>query len=231
MLACVAVLVLLAGCGGGGGRHATSTAAELTAAQIVSRAAAKTGALESFHFDFKVTNPATSTSGLNLTSAEGDMHVPDRLKADVAGTLSGVSLTSQLVFVSPHQYLKNPLSGAWEKLNTATSPIGYFDPAKGVLAVISKSIRLTRDGSTSVGGVDCYRLRGKVHARNLSAFLGTAPSDRLADVELDVGKSDLLLRRIEVTGPVAAGEPKTIVREVTLSRFDEPVSIEAPKPG
>lgn len=231
VFACLTVLALAAGCGGGSKQTSTTTAAELSVAQIVARTARKTGALRSFHFDFEVTHPAASTTGLNLTSAAGDVKVPNELKASVAGTLSGVSLTSELVFVAPHQYLKNPLSGAWETLDVATSPIGYFDPAKGVLAVIKRSIRLARDGSTTVGGVDCYRLRGKVHASDLSAFLGTPASDRLANIELDVGKDDLLLRRIEVAGPVAAGEPQAIDREVTLSRFDEPVSIQAPKVG
>ena len=229
VLAGLALLALAAGCGGG--NHAATTASEPPVAKLVDGTAKATAAQTSFHFDFAVRNPASSTSGLNLTSAKGDVKVPDALRADVSGTLSGISLSSQLVFVSPKQYLKNPLSGKWETLDLKTSPIGYFDPAKGVLAVIRNSLQLSEAGSTTVGGVDCWVLRGKVHASDLAAFLGTPSNPRLANVELDVGKSDLVLRRIEVSGPVAAGEPKAIDREVTLSQFGEAVSIQAPTTG
>jgi len=219
------VVVLLAGCGGG------KKTQQLSVAQIVGQTTQKTGALKSFHFVLKVEHPAASTQGLSLTFAEGDVIVPGKLRAKVAGTLSGVSLTSELVFIAPTQFLKDPISGTWQNLQTKTSPIGYFDPAKGVLAVIKGSTQLALAGSATVGGADSYDLKGKVHARDLTAILGNAPSDRLVDVEFLVGKSDLLLRRIRLQGPVSGGEPANIARSVEVSKFDEQVSIEAPKAG
>jgi hypothetical protein len=44
-----------------------------------------------------------------------------------------------------------------------------------------------------------------------------------------IGEDDHLLRRIEVSGPVAEGEPAAAQRVVEISRFDEPVTIEPPK--
>jgi len=226
----VLVLVLVAaGCGGGGSKAPTATTP--SAEQVVRQTAEKTGALETFHFAFDTKNPAASTSGLNLTSGEGDVKVPDRLDASVAGTLSGVSLTSEVVFAGEQQFLKNPLTGEWQRFDTATSPVAYFDPAKGVLAVVEQARNLKLDGSETVDGVDCYRLTGTVSARDVAKFLATKPSDRSVDVELYVGKDDLLLREVRVLGPVASGEPSDIERDVRLSRFDEPVSIEAPTAG
>jgi LppX_LprAFG lipoprotein len=219
------VPLVLVGCGGGKQER------QLSVAQIVEQTTRKTGALKRFHFVFKVEHPAASRSGLSLSFAEGDVIIPDKLKADVAGTLSGVSLKSELVFVAPTQYLKDPLSGTWRKLETKTSPIGYFDPAKGVLAVIKGSTQLALAGSATVGGADSYDLKGKVHARDLTAILGNPPSERLVVVELLVGKSDLLLRRIRLEGPVSSGEPTNIARIVELSKFDEKVTIEVPKAG
>lgn len=217
--------LLVAGCGGG------KKGQQLSVAQIVDRTAQKTGAVKSFHFLFKVEHPARSTSGLSLTFADGDVIVPDKLKADVAGTLSGVSLRSQIVFVGPKQFLKDPFSGTWRTLETKTSPVAFFDPARGVLAVIEGSTQLALAGSKKVGGVDAYDLRGKVPARDLTAILGNRPSDRLANVELLVGKSDLLLRRVRLEGPVSAGEPANITRIVEVSKFNENVTIKAPEAG
>jgi hypothetical protein len=223
----VSFLVVLLGGGCGGGKKPQ----QLSVAEIVDQTAKKTGTLESFHFVFKVEHPATSAQGLSLTFASGDVIVPGKLRAEVAGSLSGVSLKSNLVFVAPTQFLKDPISGTWRKFETKTSPIGYFDPAKGVLAVIKGASRLALVGSATAGGADSYDLKGKVHARDLTAILGNPPSDQLVNVELLVGKRDLLMRRIRLAGPVTGTEPANIARNVELSRFDEKVSIEAPRPG
>ena len=89
---------------------------------------------------------------------------------------------------------------------------------------------LERAGDEQVGGVATYRLRGKITARNLAAFLGNAPSERLVPVELWVGQDDSLIRRIEVEGPVEEGEPDDVTRKVELSGFGKSVHIERPAP-
>ena len=222
-VASLIAVALLAGCGGG------KKARQLSVAQIVGQTTAKTAEVKSFHFVLKVEHPAPSTSGLSLTYANGDVIVPDKLRAEVAGTLSGVSLKSSLVIIGATAFAKDPFSGRWQKVDVKTSPVGFLDPAKGVLAVIKGSIRLALTGSATVDGVDCYVLRGKVPARALTAILGNPPSGRLANVALDIGKSDSLLRGIRLSGPIAASEPTNIAREVDVSRFDEKVSIEAPQ--
>lgn len=224
LMSLVAV-ALVTGCGGG------KKAEQLSAAQILAKTAANTARVKSFHFVLKVEHPAPSGSGLSLTHANGDVIVPDKLKANIAGTLSGVSLKSALVFVGPSAYIKNPFGGGWQKVDIKTSPAAFFDPAKGVLAVIKSSTQLRLAGSATADGVDSYDLEGKVPARALTAILGNPPSDRLADVELLVGKDDLVLRRIRLTSPIAAGEPASIARQVDISRLDEKISIEAPPAG
>jgi hypothetical protein len=224
-LAGLVAVALVTGCGGG-----TKTQ-QLSVAQIVAKTTANTAQVKSFHFVLKVEHPGPSTSGLSLAYANGDVVVPDKLKADIAGTLSGVSLKSALVINGPSAFIKDPFSGKWQRVDVKTSPVAFFDPAKGVLAVIKSSIRVRLAGSATVGGVDCYSLEGKVPARALTAILGNAPSDRLADVELLVGKDDLVLRRIRLTSPIAASEPASIARQVDISKLDEKISIEAPHAG
>lgn len=219
------VAVALAGCGGGG-----TTAAPKPEA-IVAKAVAATAKQRSFHFKLTVDNPAASSSGLSLTRAEGDVIVPDRVKADIAGTYSGIPLTSKIVFTGPEQFLLNPLSGSWQRFTTKTSPIGFFSPATGVLKAVKGATGLSLAGTETVGGVDTYKLVGKVGARSVTGFLGNPPSDLQADAEIFVGKDDSLLRELKLTGPIAAGEPSGIARTVVLSRYGESVTIEAPPAG
>jgi len=195
---------------------------------IVRRATAKTAAQKSFHFKLNVENPPASSDGLSLTFADGDLVVPDRLKAKVAGTFNGIPLSSQVVFAGPRQFLRNPITGTWQSFTTKTSPIAFFAPAKGVLAAIRGIHDLSLDGTRTVGGVETYHLTGKVAARDLTGFLGNPPSDRQVDAELDVGKDDHLLRRLRLVGPIADGEPDDVARTVDVSNYGEHVTIEAP---
>lgn len=221
LLASLFFTLLLAGCGG-------EKEEELSVGEIVARSTQKTSALKSFHFVLTVENAPPAAQGLNLTFAEGDLVVPDRLQARVMGTLSGIALESELIVVGDQYFLKDPFREEWRKLKAGANPVAFFDPAKGVLAIIGGATDLEKAGSGEVGGANSYRLRGKVRASDLTSILGNPPSQRLADVELWVGKGDLLLRRIRLEGPVSEREPENVVRTVEISDFDKPVEIEPP---
>ena len=108
-------VILLAGlgsaCGGGGKEEQPSAQA------IVARAASATQAEKHFHFVFDEKNGPTSTTGVHLVFAEGDIAVPDRVKADVSGTLQGVPLRSRLVVAGGKYYLNDPFTGKWREVS------------------------------------------------------------------------------------------------------------------
>ena len=60
---------------------------------------------------------------------------------------------------------------------------------------------LQDDGSEDVGGVDCYRVTGKVQADKLKPLLNTAEGTQELDMELWIGKDDMLLRRLAPDRP------------------------------
>jgi lipoprotein LprG len=213
----------LAGCGGGGDEAA------LSAEEIVDRAVEATGAVTSFHFVLDLGDLPLAGSGLSIARAEGDVVVPDRVRATFSGSFGGIGIESELVLVGEDDFLKDPLTGRWRTLEIGTSPLDYFDPARGVLAVLESVGDLELAGTEEVGGAEAYRLTGTASAKELSPLLAVAPSDRTVPVEVWVGADDFLLRRLRVDGPVAEGEPEDAVRTVEVSRFDEPVEIEPPE--
>ena len=221
--AAVAAVALLATAGCGGGGDAAS------AAEIVSRSASATAAVRRFHFTLDVQRVPRSVTGLQLTSAEGDVVVPDRARADVAGTFAGVPITTRIVAVGANVWLKNPLSGRWEAVDVSTTPIALLDPSRGVLGVMRGITDPKDEGTEAVDGVTLRKLSGTASAAAVAPLAAVRPSDRDVPVTLWVGEDDHLLRRIEVSGAVADGEPDDAVRVVEISRFDEPVTIEAPE--
>ncbi len=217
-------VLLLAGCGGAGGGEDPS------AAEIVTAAAEKTGELKSFRFTLDVENVPPAASGLSLTSAKGEVMVPDRLKAKASATFSRIPIETELVFVGEEDYFIDPLTRQWRRLDVGTSPVSFFDPAKGVLSVIEGAVEVEDAGSETVDGVETHRLTGKVKARDAARLLVvSSTSDRLADVELWIGKDDSILRRIRVRGPVGEGEPAEASRTVEISDFGQKFEIEAPE--
>lgn len=218
-------VLLLAGCGDDGGGGGGPTAAE-----IVADSAKQTAEVQSFRFTLAVENVPPSGSGLSLTSAEGEVIVPDRLAAKAAATFSGIPVETELVSIGDEDYFIDPLTRTWRRLEVGTSPVEFFDPATGVLSVIERAVEVELAGSETVDGVETHRLSGKVKASDAAPLLVVnAPSDRLADVELWIGKDDGILRRIRVSGPVGEGEPAEASRTVELSDFDQEFEIEAPE--
>jgi lipoprotein LprG len=217
----LAAALCAGGCGGGGDEP------ELSAQEVVARAVEATGAEKSFHFLLEVENPPRSLTGLNLTFADGEVSVPERLRANVAGTFAGISLESELISIGEVQYLKEPFSGRWREVDIGTNPIDFFDLDSGVLAVLeqARDIELDEDG-------DAFVITGGVEGSRVSSFLGTdEDSDLDVDVEVRVGKDDFLLRELRLIGPVEEGEPEDVVRVVTLSQYGVDVTIEPPDLG
>ena len=134
-----------------------------------------------------------------------------------------------MIAVGTKYFLKDPFTGAWRVgVDIATTPMAFFDPAKGVLAVIKGARSAATSGSEEVGGVASYRLTAKVRAGALTPLLGNSASAELLPVELWIGKGDMLLRRIRLAGPTTSSESKAAVRTVELSAFGESVRIVAP---
>ena len=223
-ISCVLVALTLLGAAGCGGSSGPS------AGEIVSRSADATAKQKSFHVVVGVDGAAlTSKSGLTLTFADGDVLVPGKMRARVGGAFLGIPLRSELVVIGDRHFLKNPITGRWQRVAIALSPATFFDPKRGVLPVIRAAQDLKVVGSESVNGVDCRHLTGKVPADAIGPLVAAQTTSRkLVPIELWVGKRDSLLYRVRVDGPLAAGDAKDATRTVELSRFGEHVTIAAP---
>lgn len=221
LAAALAAAVALSGCGGG----------KPSAASVLSQTVAETGKVRSFHIVVTVANPPRSTKGLSLTYAEGDLVVPGRFRDDVTGTFFGVPLSTKLVVIGRDTYLRSPLGGGWQKVSVKLTPLLFFEWESGVLAIIARMTGLELLGEEDLGGVRVYHLRGTVPASAISPLLGNPRSSRPVRTDVWTGKSDLRLRRVELSGPLASAEPANVARIVDVSRYDQPVEIVAPQVG
>jgi hypothetical protein len=220
LLAAFVLVLVLAGCGGNAKGPAP--------AAIVAAATKATSAEKSFHFVYDEQHGPASTKGLHLIYADGDVVLPGNVKADVTGTLLGLPLRSTLVVVGGKYYVRNPFTQSWQSVSVATNPVSFFNPAKGVLAVIAGATQLQGKASEKVDGQDAYHVKGRVPVSAISPILGNAPSSKLVDVDLWIDEQSSRLLRVRISGPVESGDPSNAVRTVDLSSYGKRVVITVP---
>jgi len=199
------------------------------AAAVVARTARATAQVESFHFVLDVQHAPPNPGGLSISAATGDVRVPGTLAARFTGTFSGISLKSALVFVGGRYFLQDPFSGKWQRLTASTNPLKFFDPAKGVLAIVEGARGMSVTGAEKVAGAECWRLAGKVPVSALTYVLGSPPSRKLVPLTIWVAKGDSVLRKVLLAGAVNKGDGPRVSRALVISKLGERVEVKAPE--
>jgi hypothetical protein len=104
------------------------------AAQIISRSVARTGAVKSFHA--LVPSENVPPRGIGLTHLEGDLAAAGSL-ARGQRHVNGAPLRSKVIIAGSAVYFKSVQRRVARFSLGTTNPVAsFFDPAKGVWAVI-----------------------------------------------------------------------------------------------
>ena len=199
----------------------------LTAAEIIAKASEKLDALSSFHFGLDQKGGGTPIAmGLEMTAASGDIARPDKLKIKVFAGFVEV----EVITVGEITYMTNPLTGKWEPLPSEFTAVKLFDPDTGLTAIVGGITKTTKIAEEKIAGVLCYHIKGVLDSGELRPIsCGMAIEGVPIDTDVWIGKDDFLLRQIRLEGQVTEGEEPGIVRTLSVSNFDQPVTIELPE--
>ena len=214
------LLLLLAACGN------SSSSQSPDANQLIKDAQAAIQRVTSYHFKLVTDNPGTGAK-LPIISAEGDILVPDKLKANANALFVGNIVQVQIIAIGNQQYIL--LFGAWQKTTGLLDPRTLSDPQKGVSSILGHIQNPSTPSDSTVGGKPCWKINGKLDPVYLAGITGGgAPAGSTDDISSCIGKTDKLPYQIIIKGPAAAGDTNKTVRTFTLSNFGEQVTIEAP---
>ncbi len=204
----------------------TSTPVPLTADEVVSRSGAVMSALDSFQFDLTHEVGASAfLPGVSVERAAGQLEIPNKLIVEFTGLFGDFPIRVKLIAIDDANYLTNPITGSWETVETRLSPVAFFKPDEGIITVMSSITEARFEGPQD----DVYRIAGRMPASALSALMGATVEDAKVDVDLEIQADTFLLTKMRFAGQVTPSDDPTTVRVVTLSKFDEPVAIEAPE--
>lgn len=219
LLICSTLALLLAGCGG------TASSAP-SAQQLLKNAQSAIQKVTAYHFNYTSQNIGT-TGSLPIQSADGDVVVPDKLKANATVLFNGEPLQTQLIAIGENEYVY--VLTSWQPTTGLFDPRTLSDPHSGVAALIGQLQQPGTPSDSSVNGTPCWSINGKLDASALAAFTGGgAPAGSTVNVTTCVGKSDNLPYLIAIKGVAATGDTAQTIRTFKLSKFNEKVTITAP---
>ncbi len=194
--------------------------------ELLQVAGEATGALNTFHFRLDHEGGGTPLEpGLTVTEADGDVVSPGAISIDFAGILGSFAVRSSLITIGDDSYMTNPLTNAWEGVPREVSPLGFFDPHKGIgsmmTSVLNPSI-VSRDEDEIV-------VTGDLPAEALRPLLGNSVEGTTVGVELSIDARTRFLNKAVLEGRVTESEPDGVVRIITLSKFNKPMDIRPPE--
>lgn len=235
--ALAAATLLLAACGGSG-------PAIDDPREIVTQGIEATTQLKSAHVAATVDGSASvpgSDSQLTLdgTTVEGDI---DLEASQSHFSFSAMGFTGELISDGADSYVKTPLTGPqWLKsTGSAGDPMSELGDPTGLLAGVrdfldTEGVDVEKLSDTDCGSGRCYAVRLTIPADQLSdtgSVAGFDPSELIGDalvLDLLFDRDDLWLSEVstELGGSATLGQ---LTLRVTLSAFNEDVSIEIPSP-
>ncbi len=184
-------------------------------------------ALDSFRFRLEHAEGGGTplVANLLLTEVSGSVQRPDRLMLEYTGVSGNFVLAGGVASIGGDVYMTHPLSGEWQPVPAEISPLGFFDPSRGIasiMAQVQNATLLSYDGAT-------YLIIGELPAAALSSLMGNVVADATVDVELQIAARTLYLTQVRIDGRVTLTEHEGIERLISLSDFNEPIDIIAPQ--
>lgn len=214
-----------AGCSGG----ESPLTEEIDVADLLKRSGEATAQLDTFHFKLEHNEHGSTPFSdiLDLTEAEGDIVSPDSISVSFSGTFGGAfAVNISLIGIGDATYMTNPLSGDWAEVPAEVNPVGFFDPQRGIEAMMTG----LQDPTLVSGTATEYTIDGDLDTQALQPiFDATHPGTVGVQVTLD--KDTLYIKKAVLEGRITTGETDGVVRTITLSRFNEAVSITPPNTG
>ena len=231
---CLLIVVLLAGCSSPFARIVRKPrphGPRPTTQQLVTALQTHFRTVKSFHVMMQVQNPGTPPSDqVQIRSADGDVVLPDKVKAQASVVMSGQAVQVDLISVSNHQYITDPITGQWRVINGVLDPRALTDPDTGLISLVSKVQHISQPLSASLNDTLCWYVSGQLDAKYL-AFLGggNVPAGTMLQANACIGQNDDLPYLLTVTGQASTGDTAQTTRRFELSKFNQNVTISAPQ--
>jgi hypothetical protein len=200
------------------------------AQELIQKSQQAIQAVKSYHFTLATENPGQNPGGMTLKSADGDIQVPDKLKASASVIYAGIGVNTDIVALGDKQYYKDPITGQWQETNDLIDPRVITSSDTGISALLGSLQDPSTPQDSSVDGTPCWSIDGKLDTKYIGSITGLSTGGgKTVDATVCIGKSDNLPYQIVIKGKAVDGDKDDTKRTFTLSKFNETLDIQAPK--
>lgn len=202
-----------------------------TAQKLISTVQKNFRSVTAFHVVMKVDNLGTAPNGtFQIRSADGDVLMPDKVKASANVLLSGQVVGVELISIGDTQYITDPITGQWRVVKGVLNASTLTDPNTGIISLANKLTNLSAPTDDVVNGIPCWRINGELAAQSLDFLTGGGmPAGTMLQTTVCIGKADGLPYQLAVTGLAATGDTAQTARTFTISNYNESIAIAAPQ--
>jgi hypothetical protein len=234
LLLTIASALLIAGCTPpwqhGSAAVTSGSVSKPTAQQILNTLQKNFRSVTTFHVTLKVDNLGnTSGNQIQIRAADGDVIMPDKVKAQANVLFSGQPVIVKLISIGNIQYLTDPITGQWRVVKGVLNASTLTNPDTGIISLASKLQNVTGPTDDAVNGIPCWRVNGLMDAKYLAFFTGGGvPAGTMLQTSVCAGKADGLPYQLSVVGQAAKSDTMQTSRTFTISSYNEKVTITAP---
>ena len=125
-------------------------------------------------------------------------------------------------------YYTNPVNGEWDSAPHELMPLNLTHLGRNVARILGEMDNLSAISAGKVGSETVHRMKGAIPSEAFDLLVNRVTRGESIDAELWVDREVWMVRRIILTGAIFDGDREGNARVLKLSKFGEPVVIEAP---
>lgn len=198
----------------------------VTAPEAVTKSRNAMADLVSFRFELTHDSGFTALSGgLELTRA-GGVVTQNGLDLEAEAKIGRAFVRVEAVVIDDQTWMTNPLTGAWSEIPPEDSPFSFLDPVKLVADILGDTQDAVFPENPRANGD--ITITGRIQATALAALVGVVDPDAVPAVTLTLSSDTYLLKKIVIFGVAQPEDDENTTRVISLSEFDNPVSLKPP---
>lgn len=181
--------------------------------------------------DFQVTHPVVPTDmggGLTLSTVTGSAVFPDKAEMSADGAVQRVAVKFGIVQIGDTTYFQGPIGDTWREVDPSTLPFNFRGMNTSVADALENAANIKTGVGEKIDGQPTFTLTGSINSNDLKGLVPGAADGLPLDIEVWVQQSDGMPLRVTLKGSVIDTDPSTMVRQLDLSGFNKPVTIEPP---
>jgi len=237
IFAVVAVLTLLAACGGSSkpaeAPATQTTVAELSPDEILARASTQLAATQTVAFNLAVTGETfvDLNDTIQLLNAKGYLVRPNRVYTEFKIKIAkSITLSMKLITIENRHWTSDLITGKW---GAAPEEFGYdprllFDNQNGIGPVMDRITNATKLPNDTVQGRETFHMQASVSHDIIGALASNSMLAGDVGVEIWIDVQNFNVLQLKLSESTAVTDHQPAVWVLSLTNQDQPTTVDAP---